>query len=345
MELAACRGSAAGCEQQVGGETMTCSDPKRRWGVILAGGDGVRLRALTRFICGDERPKQFCPLYGGATLLEHAHRRAERTIPSNQLVFSLNRAHEKFYLETLGDCPSQRIVQPCNRGTAPAFLSILLVIAHKDPTAIVAVFPSDHYYSDENVFTDAVNRAFDLAHTEQDSLILIGARPHGPEVEYGYIETGDAVGGSPDSFHVAGFLEKPSVEMARLLLEQDALWNTFVMVGTVLAFVEAICSAIPGLLNSFHESPLLHGSGGEIQIPAASYARVPASDFSRKVLSLESGRLIVHRLGRVIWSDLGDCDRAAAALSRGASEPEWAKYWRAKRRTPASVLHSASAMA
>jgi mannose-1-phosphate guanylyltransferase len=324
---------------------MTYSDPNRRWGVILAGGDGVRLRALTRFICGDERPKQFCPLYGGAILLDHARRRAERTVRPDQLVFSLNCAHEEFYLETLGDCPSQRIVQPCNRGTAPAILSSLLVIAQTDPTAIVAVFPSDHYYSDENVFADAVNRAFDLADAEPDSLILIGARPHGPEVEYGYIETGAAVGGRPDSFHVTGFLEKPSVEMARLLLEQDALWNTFVMVGTVLAFVEAICAAIPGLLNTFHESPLRHGAGGEIQVPAALYAHMPASDFSRKVLSLESARLIVHRLGRVVWSDLGDCDRAAAALSRGANEPEWAKHWRAERRTPASVLHSASAMA
>jgi mannose-1-phosphate guanylyltransferase len=41
-----------------------------RWGVILAGGDGVRLRPLTKLICGDDRPKQFCPLFGGRTLLE-----------------------------------------------------------------------------------------------------------------------------------------------------------------------------------------------------------------------------------------------------------------------------------
>ena len=28
----------------------------RRWAVILAGGDGTRLKNLTRFICGDDRP-------------------------------------------------------------------------------------------------------------------------------------------------------------------------------------------------------------------------------------------------------------------------------------------------
>ena len=43
-----------------------------RWGMVLAGGDGVRLRPLTRFICGDERPKQFCPLLGDSSLLQQA---------------------------------------------------------------------------------------------------------------------------------------------------------------------------------------------------------------------------------------------------------------------------------
>jgi len=35
---------------------------KHRWGVILAGGEGVRLRNLTRLVSGDDRPKQFCRL-------------------------------------------------------------------------------------------------------------------------------------------------------------------------------------------------------------------------------------------------------------------------------------------
>ena len=72
------------------------ADRKKRWGLILAGGDGVRLRPLTRFISRDERPKQFCSLYGGeTTLLEQARRRAQRSIGANQILYSLNREHEK----------------------------------------------------------------------------------------------------------------------------------------------------------------------------------------------------------------------------------------------------------
>ena len=324
---------------------MKRAERTRRWGIILAGGDGVRLRPLTRFICGDERPKQFCPLYGGATLLEQARYRAGRNIPAGQILFSLNREHEEFYLRTLLDCPSQRVVQPYNRGTAAAILSSLLVIAQTDPSACVAVFPSDHYFSDESVITEAVERAFDVVHHVPDSVVLVGARPHSPEVEYGWIEAGVPVGGHPESFRVRGFLEKPSEPMALFLMDQGSLWNTFVMVGRALAFVEMICSAMPGLLRIYQQSPLRRAPNEELRIEDSLYARIPSADFSRQVLSVEARRLIVHRLGPVTWSDLGDCDRAVAAFSRCPVEPEWAKHWLAERRAPVPDFAPAAAVA
>ena len=57
-----------------------------RWGVVLAGGDGVRLRRLTQHIAGDDRPKQFCRIYGDATLIEQARRRAERSIRPDRVL-------------------------------------------------------------------------------------------------------------------------------------------------------------------------------------------------------------------------------------------------------------------
>src|SRR5436190_325794 len=45
--------------------------------VVLAGGDGTRLRSLTRQLAGDDRPKQFCHLLGAETLLGVAPDRAE----------------------------------------------------------------------------------------------------------------------------------------------------------------------------------------------------------------------------------------------------------------------------
>lgn len=153
-----------------------------RWGVILAGGDGLRLRQLTRLVSGDDRPKQFCPLLGSATLLQETRQRAERSICADQILYSLTLAHQEYYLRDLLGRRAQAVVQPCNRGTAPAILSALLHIRRLDRAAVVAILPSDHYYSHESVFTAALDRAFAVAQVRSDSIVMLGAQPKSAEV-------------------------------------------------------------------------------------------------------------------------------------------------------------------
>src|SRR6266850_1943868 len=73
----------------------------RHWSVILAGGDGVRLRALTRGLTGDDRPKQFCALVGPDALLTETRRRAALVAPAHRTLVVVNRAHERFYTPLL----------------------------------------------------------------------------------------------------------------------------------------------------------------------------------------------------------------------------------------------------
>jgi len=304
----------------------------KRWGVILAGGDGTRLQRLTRHICGDDRPKQFCPLVGNDTLLEQTRQRAERSIPREQIVVALTKSHRVFYLQESGIRPSQRIVQPANKGTAPPILYSLLSIEQNDKDAIVAILPCDHHYSDEPAFTAALESAFDIAAQYSDSVVLLGAVPDGPEVEYGWIELGPAVcrAGST-SFHVRGFCEKPAFEVARELLERGSLWNTFVMVGHVRGFLEMVNVALRGALKALLKSQLWAGS--EVRIQDSLYDRIHSVDFSRAVLAVHTRQLVALRVGHTGWSDLGHPERVMAVLQTAGLEPGWMKEWRQLKHT------------
>ena len=303
----------------------------RRWGVILAGGDGTRLRNLTRFICGDNRPKQFCPLFDGCTLVGNTVRRAERSIPAAQTLFALTYTHRDFYAGELDGFQSQRIVQPANKGTTPPILFSALSIAGMDENALMAVLPSDHYYSDEACFTTALESAFEIAAKRPQSVVLIGAQPSLPEVEYGWIELGASVGdGSTELMGVRGFWEKPSLAIAETLLRKPSSWNTFVMVGRAGAFLEMVAQAIPDVLEAVRQARLW--SGSEMHIDEAVYNQVPFSDFSKHVLSVEISRLLVLNVRDLGWSDLGHPGRVLAVLEKSNSEPRWLKAWRQTKR-------------
>lgn len=310
-------------------EAVSTDRVTRRWGVILAGGDGLRLRPLTRFICGDDRPKQFCPLLGECSLVQEARQRAERSISADQILYSVSRAHENYYVRDLGDRTSQRIVQPGNKGTAPAILSALLCISQMDPEAIVAILPCDHYYSQESAFTSTLETAFAIAERRSVSIVLLGAQPKAPEVEYGWIELGDAVAGPHSGvFHVSGFQEKPSRPVAECLFRAGSLWNTFVMVGHVNAFLELAWASVPGLFERLRSARISLGSGGETRIGEWLYDQIAPTDFSRQVLSPGARRLVTMPLGEIEWNDLGDPDRVLSTLLESELDlPKWAARW------------------
>ena len=307
----------------------------RRWGVILAGGDGTRLQQLTRLIYGDDRPKQFCPLVGSETLLEQTRKRAERSIASERILIPVTRSHRAFYLQESGIRPGQRIVQPANKGTATPILFSALSIEQMDENALVAILPCDHYYSDETCFTAALESAFEIAAEHAESVVLLGAEPDRPEVEYGWIELGPSVGNkNSELLRVRGFQEKPSLEIARALLGEHSAWNTFVMVGHVRAFLKMIAQAIPDVLQAVGQGRLWTGS--ETHIGESVYNQLPCSDFSRQVLSVEIARLLVLRVRNLGWSDLGHPGRVLAVVEDSRLNPKWMREWRRAR--PATAV-------
>jgi mannose-1-phosphate guanylyltransferase len=301
---------------------------RHRWGVILAGGEGVRLRSLTRFVAGDDRPKQFCPLIGRTTLLAQTRQRTARNMPPQRTLFVLLKAHERFYRQELGDVgPENLVVQPLNRGTLAAILYGLLRVVQLDQQAVVAILPSDHYFGEEDRLQAGLDLVFEAAEAEP-YVILLGAAAKRAEVEYGWIEAEAAASTDPRRFlRVKHFWEKPSRRLAQNLLDRGCVWNTFVMVGRARVFLDLIRSRFPDLYQAFTRTAARCESGPDDAAMKALYGDLPAADFSKLVLSSATDRLGVFCLGDVGWSDLGNPSRVITTLSETGVQSDWINLW------------------
>jgi mannose-1-phosphate guanylyltransferase len=196
-----------------------------------------------------------------------------------------------------------------------------------DNQAVVGFFPSDHYYSGEREFISGVRTAFEIAAANPNSVILLGTEAKIPDTNFGYIEPAAAiVGGAWNGLmSVVRFYEKPSFEVARGLVNGGCVWNTFVMVGHMRAFLSLIQESVPDLYRAFE--PLVSRQAADDATLAAVYDSIPSADFSRLVLSTGNPRLKVLNLGDVGWSDLGDPQRLIDTLSIHGIRSPWHQLW------------------
>ena len=298
-----------------------------RWAVILAGGDGTRLQSMTRTIAGDNRPKQFVPVIGGSTLLEQTRSRVAMSVLPSRTLFVVTEKHRRFYESLVQTVSSKSVLaQPDNKGTAPAILYALMRLAAKSSKAIVALFPSDHYFADDEEFMSYIDSAFDSVQSARAKVILLGITPTAPETEYGWIEPQHSIlGNAPRSItRVNRFWEKPDSQLAKELMERGCLWNSFVMVGQVGALLQMTRSALPHLYSQFLSIRSTFETPEERRALHEVYSRIPESNFSHAVLAARPQDLTVLRVGDVGWNDLGEPTRVLSTLARIGVESQLA---------------------
>ena len=243
-------------------------------------------------------------------------------------LFLLNRLHQPYYSEILGDTPASNLIeQPRNIGTAPAILYSILKIAAADPQAIVGFFPSDHYVSDNTKFMAHVRSAFDTARSRQDLVILLGIEPESPETEYGWIEPAELIPGHRQVHRVRRFWEKPGSGLAAVLQLRGCLWNSFVMVASAQALLDIIANATPALYDAFASAVPLFGTNDEPTMIKKLYALLGETNFSDRVLALVSERLAVLKVSGIKWNDLGEPKRVLASIQSAGVRPRWTEYY------------------
>jgi mannose-1-phosphate guanylyltransferase len=297
-----------------------------RLAVILAGGDGSRLRSLTRMIAGDERPKQFCPILNNRTLLDETRSRVALGVDPANIFFSLTQKHEQFFRRPLWSVTERNLViQPENKGTAPAILYSLMRIVAQSEDAVVAFFPSDHYFSNDEAFMEHVDRAYRAAEFNSGSIVLLGIEPEKPETSYGWIEPAQSFFGSLSGSvsRVSRFWEKPTAGVAKRLMSGGCLWNSFVMVGRASAFIEMFSEHLPEMFRMFSAATATFGKSQESAVIRSIYQWIGETNFSSEVLERSAEKLLVMRVGDVGWSDLGEPDRVVGTLTNLGIQTEW----------------------
>lgn len=296
------------------------------WSLVLAGGDGNRLRALTTTPCGTSVPKQYCSLHGGHSLLEDAIARAQRVVAPARVCTIVAQQHRQWWsesqplLEALEN--ANLIVQPRNLGTAIGILYSLLHILARDSQAHVVLLPADHYVRDEQTLNGALLQALERLDRNADHPLLLGLQPDEPDTDLGYILPGDP---DPLGGHaVARFVEKPGYSVAREIIDAGGLWNTFIMVAAARTLLELFMPRYAAIVMEMQVSLAKGQTAGS---PTGSwpallslYDRLPKLDFSRDLLEGRAADLCVLRVPPCGWSDLGTPGRVGEIVQRFASD-------------------------
>jgi mannose-1-phosphate guanylyltransferase len=295
-------------------------------GIVLAGGEGKRLRPFVHLLRQDLLPKQYVNFIGNRSMLEHTLHRAEKLIPPQRLFTVIDRAHLGFseVNEQLAKrLPGTVIVQPENKETGPGLLLPLMHLAKQFPNSIVAIFPSDHFVLEEENLIKHVRLAHSLVKKHPSRIVLLGIEPDGEESEYGYLLPEKAPHKRTGPFPVSCFIEKPELKIIRDLISGGALWNTMVMVFKAETILRLVCEIAPYLSAVFQQIHQAVGTPTEECVIRKIYVQLEPVNFSKELLEpfvhAHPSKLLAIPVRDVLWSDWGTETRVMEVLRKTGS--------------------------
>ena len=269
--------------------------------VLLAGGSGTRLWPVSR----KSFPKQFTPLIGEESLFQASARRLSGPRYGAPLV--MTNADFRFIvaeqLDQIQIDPEAILIEPAGRNTAPAILAAALLVAERDPDAVLLVAPSDHVVPDAEGFGRAVDLGLSAA--EAGRIVTFGITPTRPETGYGYME---AEGEGAGPLVLKRFVEKPKAEdAARMIAQGNYLWNGGIFLFAARTMIEAFKTHAPEYLAPVQAALTEARTDlGFLRLAPEPWDRLPDLSIDYAVLEKAKNLSVVRYSGH--WSDLGGWD-------------------------------------
>ena len=201
--------------------------------VLLSGGSGKRLWPLSN----NARSKQFHSLLekedgGMESMVQRVVRQASLANLTNEITLATNASQQDIIVNQLGDSVNLA-TEPERRDTFPAIAmaaSYLSLEKKCSDDEVVVIMPCDPYT--ELGYFETIGKMVECVKQNVADLVLMGIAPTYPSEKYGYVVPTSLVSEGFNGFQmVSKFTEKPTVEIAKELLAQNAFWN-----GGVFAF-------------------------------------------------------------------------------------------------------------
>ena len=234
---------------------MAKSSTPNFYPVILAGGRGTRFWPLSR----KKLAKQLLPLNSSKTMIQETVERLLPIAPAKQCWIITNGDLRENILRQVKQVPKQQVVaEPVGRNTAPAIGLAAFILLHRDPDAILGLFPSDQVIKNEKRFRQELQTAVKIA-ASGENIVVMGIKPTRPETGYGYIETGDAYKDSV--VRVRRFTEKPHLELAQQFVAAgNYYWNSGMFVWAASTLAAAIREYLPKTAPLLEEIAAAYGT-------------------------------------------------------------------------------------
>jgi mannose-1-phosphate guanylyltransferase/mannose-6-phosphate isomerase len=281
------------------------------YAVILAGGSGTRFWPLSRELY----PKQMLSLLGPHSLFQETLLRLHGAIPATRTLIVTN-VRQSFDLRSQAasiDSGYRFLEEPESKNTAPAIGLAAHALQLKDPEAIMAVMPSDHWVKDRSRFLQLLQDALEPA--RRGLLVTFGIRPTRPETGFGYVQVEQAAPRGPDRspagspsdrlLPVRRFVEKPDGETARRFLEEGAYyWNSGIFVWKAEVILQEIERYLPQLSRLLAEVRASLGTAAEAAQLTRAYRQMEAISIDYGVMERKADSVVLLEAD-VGWHDLG----------------------------------------
>jgi len=252
-------------------------------------------------------------------MLQHTHDRVERLIPRERILTVVSPSHTSEIEKQLSGRPPENLIfQPYNRETAPGVFLPLIHIFKRDPEARIAIFPSDHFILEEDLFMGYIEMGDRVVQRFPEKTVLLGIQPDGPETEFGWIEPAEPITEQFETVvrRVGRFLEKPDQETAIQFFENGYLWNSFVILAKAKTLVKMAIEHLPQIWMHFEKMLAAIGTNHEYLITEREYRHMEGASLSHGILEKDAVNISVIEMKGIFWSDWGSRGRVIETMER-----------------------------